>query len=304
MTASDNGDKKPAPAGDNQPAQTAAAVPGDWIPPYIRVPVEWVGAPVVKFISELGEMILFIGRVLFWLPRPPYRFSEFARHMKDIGFGSLFIVVLTGFFSGLVFGLQTLFGFRRFGAEAMVGPATLLSLAREMGPVLAALMVAGRSGSGMATELGTMRVTEQIDAISTLAVEPIQYLVVPRVVAATVMLPMLCSIFTGCGFAGSYIMAVVREGVDPGVFLHETWTALDPPDFWEGYIKSAFFGFQVAIISCFKGFNTSGGARGVGEAATAAVVISSVSILVGTYVLTEILHPILYGYIYFDALPK
>lgn len=263
-----------------------------------------VGDPVVRFVWELGRLALFCLEVVFWLPRRPFRWAELLRHLRDIGFGSLFIVVLTGFFTGLVFGLQTLVGFRRFGAEALVGPATLLSLARELGPVLTALMVAGRSGSGMATELGTMRVTEQIDALATMAVEPIQYLVVPRVVAAVVMLPLLCSLFTGCGFVGSYLMAVVREGVDPGIYFHETWQALDPPDFWEGYIKSAFFGGQIALISCFKGFYTSGGARGVGEAATAAVVLSSVSILVGTYVLTEILHPILYGYIYFDALPK
>ena len=266
--------------------------------------MEALGEPLAKFILETGNIATFVSRILFWLPRRPFRYGETLRLMRDIGFGSLFIVVLTGFFTGLVFGLQTLVGFRRFGAEALVGPATLISLARELGPVLTGLMVAGRSGSGMATELGTMRVTEQIDALTTMAVEPIQYLVVPRVVAATIMLPFLCSIFGGCGFLGSYIMAVLREGVDPGVFMYETWQALDPPDFVEGYIKAAFFGAQVAVISCYKGFHTTGGARGVGESATAAVVLSSVSILVGTYILTEILHPLLYGYIYFDALPK
>lgn len=268
-----------------------------------RLPVLWLGQAALAFLHELGSLFLFFSRILYWLPRRPYRWSEFLRHCRDIGFGSLFIVLLTGFFTGLVFGLQTLFGFRRFGAEALVGPGTLLALSRELGPVLTALMVAGRSGSGMATELGTMRVTEQIDAMSTLAIEPVQYLVGPRVLAATLMLPVLGSIFTGCGFIGSYLMAVVREGVDPGVFFHETWLALDPPDFFEGYIKCAFFGAQIAVISCYKGFTTSGGARGVGEAATAAVVLSSVSILVGTYILTELLHPLLYGYIYFDALP-
>lgn len=266
--------------------------------------IAWLGQLPWQFIKRLGALALFSWQVLYWLPRRPLRVSEFLRHCRDIGFGSLFIVVLTGFFTGLVFGLQTLFGFRRFGAEALVGPGTLLALSRELGPVLTGLMVAGRSGSGMATELGTMRVTEQIDALSTLAVEPVQYLVVPRVMAAIAMMPLLGSIFTGCGFIGSYLMAVLREGVDPGVFFHETWLALDPPDFWEGYIKCAFFGAQIAIISCFEGFSTSGGARGVGKAATAAVVLSSVSILVGTYLLTEILHPFLYGYIYFNALPQ
>ncbi len=292
----------PAPKPDGQPPDKAPDKPGIGRRLYLMIAA--LGEPVIKGIVEMGDIVLFTGRVLFWLPRRPFRWSETLRHVRDIGFGSLFIVVLTGFFTGLVFGLQTLVGFKRFGAEAMVGPATLISLAREMGPVLTALMVAGRSGSGMATELGTMRVTEQIDALSTMAVEPIQYLVVPRVVAATLMLPMLASIYTGCGFLGSYLMTVVREGVDPGVFMYETWNILDPPDFYEGYIKAAFFGAQVALISCYKGFNTSGGARGVGEAATAAVVMSSVSVLVGTYVITELLQPLLQGYIYFNALPK
>src|SRR5688572_23746518 len=264
--------------------------------------VSAIGDPAVRFLVETGRLGAFCAQVAFWLPRRPFRWAQLGRHMRDIGFGSLFIVVLTGFFTGMVFAFQTIFAFRRFGAEALVGPATMLTLARELGPVLTGLMVAGRSGSGMATELGTMRVTEQIDALATLAVEPIQYLVVPRVLAAIMMMPLLCSIFTGCGFVGSYLMAVINEGVDPGTFLYETWRALDPDDFQEGYVKAAFFGGQIAVISCFKGFYTSGGARGVGQAATAAVVLSSVSILVGTYILAEILSPILHGYLTFTAL--
>jgi phospholipid/cholesterol/gamma-HCH transport system permease protein len=262
-----------------------------------------IGEPAVMFFVETGRLGLFCAQVAFWLPRRPFRWGQLFRHMRDIGFGSIFIVVLTGFFTGLVFGFQTLQGFRRFGAEALVGPATLLTLSRELGPVLTGLMVAGRSGSGMATELGTMRVTEQIDALSTLAVEPIQYLVVPRAIAATLMLPLLEIIFTGCGFVGCYIIAVLREGVDPGVFFYETWQAQDPDDFYEGWIKAAFFGLQIALISAHQGFHASGGARGVGEAATRAVVLSSVSILVGTYLLAEILDPLIHSYIRFTGLP-
>lgn len=269
----------------------------------LTAPVEALGNAIIDGIAEFGRVVRFVGQMLFWIPRRPFRVSQLLRHMRDIGFGSLFIVVLTGFFTGLVFGLQTLIGFRKFGAESMMGPATLLALARELAPVLTGLMVAGRSGSGMATELGTMRVTEQIDALVSMAVSPIQYLVVPRVLAAMLMLPLLTAVFDGCGFVGSYLIGVGREGIDPGVFFKDTWQALDPPDFFEGYIKAMFFGAQIAIISCFKGFNAKGGARGVGQAATAAVVLSSVSILVGTYLLTELLHPLLYGYIYFDALP-
>ncbi len=271
---------------------------------FARAVLVAIGAPLIAFFSEVGKLGTYTWQVLYWLPRRPFRFSQLFRHMSDVGFGSLFIVVLTGFFTGLVFGFQTLQGFRRFGAEALVGPATLLTLSRELGPVLTGLMVAGRSGSGMATELGTMRVTEQIDAMATLAVEPIQYLVVPRAIAATLMMPLLTILFCGCGFLGCYLIAVGREGVDPGVFLYETWQAQDPDDFYEGWIKSAFFGLQIAIISSYQGYNAAGGARGVGEAATRAVVLSSVSILVGTYLLAEVLEPLIHSYITFSAMPK
>ncbi len=270
----------------------------------VRDVITAIGQGPITFIDQAGRLALFFLSTLYWLPRRPFRWAQLFRHLRDVGFGSLFIVVLTGFFTGLVFGFQTLQGFRRFGAEALVGPATLLTLSRELGPVLTGLMVAGRSGSGMATELGTMKVTEQIDAMSTLAVEPMQYLVVPRFIAATLMMPLLTAIFTGCGFFGCYLIGVGREGVDPGVFFYETWQAADPDDFVEGWIKAAFFGAQISMIASYQGFQASGGARGVGEAATRAVVLSSVSILVGTYLLAEILDPLIHGYIWFDALPK
>ena len=270
----------------------------------LLAPVVGVGRWSLEFIREFGRVLLFAWATLLQAFRGPYRAKEFFRHMREIGFGTLFIVVFTGFFTGLVFGLQTLIAFRRFGAESLVGPATMLALARELAPVLTGMMVAGRSGSGMATELGTMRVTEQIDALEMMAVSPIHYLVVPRVIAAMLMMPFLCAIFDGAGFVGAYIMGVAREGVDPGIFLAETWYGLDPPDFFEGFIKAIFFGGTIALVSCYKGFNAKGGARGVGLAATQAVVISSVSILVGTYLITELLHPFLYGYIYFDSFPQ
>lgn len=266
--------------------------------------IEAIGRPAVAFIEEVGELGLFCLNVLFWLPRRPFRWAQLARHTRDIGFGSLFIVALTGVFTGLAFGFQSLQGFRRFGAEALVGPTTMLGLVRELGPVLTGLMVAGRSGSGIATELGTMRVTEQIDALSTMAVEPVQYLVVPRALAATLMMPFLTAVFCASGYGGCYLMAVMREGVDPGVFLYETWQALDPDDFYEGWIKGAVFGLQIALIASWQGFRASGGARGVGEAATRTVVIANVCILVSTYLLAEILDPLIHSWIRFDALSK
>ena len=291
----------PSPSTATGPGPKAAAHP---LTRGFVAAVSAIGAGPLTFINESGKLLLFCLNTLWWLPRRPFRWAQLFRHMRDVGFGSMFIVVLTGFFTGLVFGFQTLQGFRRFGAEALVGPATLLTLSRELGPVLTGLMVAGRSGSGMATELGTMKVTEQIDAMATLAVEPVQYLVVPRFLAATLMMPLLTAIFTGCGFFGCYLIGVGREGVDPGVFFFETWLAADPDDFYEGWIKAAFFGAQISLISSYQGFQAAGGARGVGEAATRAVVLSSVSILVGTYLLAEVLDPLIHGYIWFDAMPK
>ncbi|MBI1946081.1 MAG: ABC transporter permease [Deltaproteobacteria bacterium] len=288
--------------GGNEPTQVVAA------PSRARAlavdTVVAVGRPAVTFIEEVGSLGLFCLDVAFWLPRRPFRWGQLARHMRDVGFGSLFIVMLTGLFTGLSFGFQSLQGFRRFGAEALVGPTTMLGLVRELGPVLTGLMVAGRSGSGMATELGTMRVTEQIDALSTLAVEPVQYLVVPRAIATTLMMPLLTIVFCAAGYGGCYVMAVMREGVDPGVFFYETWQALDPDDFYEGWIKGAIFGLQIALIASYQGFHASGGARGVGEAATRTVVISNVCVLVSTYLLAEILDPLIHSWIRFDALPK
>lgn len=297
-----------APAPSPTPSSPAAVAPVASLATralgLVRDVITGIGRGPIAFIDASGRLVLFCLSTLFWMPRRPFRWAELARHLQDVGFGSLFIVVLTGFFTGMVFGFQTLQGFRRFGAEALVGPATLLTLSRELGPVLTGLMVAGRSGSGIATELGTMKVTEQIDAMSTLAVEPMQYLVVPRVIAATIMMPLLGAIFTACGFFGCYLIGVGREGIDPGVFLYETWLACDPDDFYEGWIKAAFFGAQISLISSYEGFQAAGGARGVGEAATRAVVFSSVSILVGTYLLAEMLDPLIHSYIHFDALPK
>ena len=273
-------------------------------PGWLFATIVAIGEPVVSFLEETGRLGVFCLQVAFWLPRRPFRWAQLARHMRDIGFGSLFIVTLTGLFTGLSFGFLTLQGFRRLGMEALVGPTTMVGLAQALGPVLTGLMVAGRSGSGIATEIGTMKVTEQIDALSTLAVEPMQYLVVPRAVAATLVMPLLVAVFCGSGLVGCWFIAVMREGVDPGVFWFETWQGLDPDDFYEGWIKAAFFGLQIAVISSWQGFRASGGARGVGDAATRAVVLSSVSILVGTYMLAEVLYPLIHGYLVFNALPK
>ncbi len=268
--------------------------------PLVRL-FEAIGAPVQSFVEEVGGLFRFGGQILYWMFRPPYRPKLLLQQLDFIGFGSVFIVLLAGFFTGAVFAFQSLFAFRKFGAMDLVGPTTTISIARELAPVITSLMVAGRAGSSMATEIGTMKVTEQIDAMATMAVSPVQYLAVPRVIAAMLMLPALTMLFDCSGFFGAFLISTTRELLDPGVFLEQTYYQLDPPDFLEGLIKATFFGIIIAWVSCYKGFVTTGGARGVGLAATRAVVISSVSVLIIDYFLTELINPLLYGYLRFSA---
>ena len=263
--------------------------------------LEAIGAPMIALAVEVGQLFTFGGRVFYWLFRRPYRWRLLLQQMEFIGFGSAFIVMLAGTFTGMVFAFQSLFAFRRFGAEDLVGPTTTISIARELAPVITSLMVSGRAGSSMATEIGTMKVTEQIDAMATMAVSPVQYLAVPRLVAAILVMPCLTMLFDCAGFAGALLVSTTREFLDTGIFLEQTYYMLDPPDFAEGLIKSTVFGLIIAWVSCYKGFVTSGGARGVGLAATRAVVIGSVSVLVVDYFLTELINPLLYGYLRFQA---
>jgi phospholipid/cholesterol/gamma-HCH transport system permease protein len=250
------------------------------------------GAPVsriVSFLDELGSMVILFFQVLYWTFRPPYRIGLFMRALEFVGVGSLFIIVLTGSFTGAVLALQGIYAFGILEMEAMVGGSVALALARELSPVLAALMVTGRVGSAMATEIGTMRVTEQIDAMETLAVNPIQYLIVPKVWATTLMLPALCVIFTFVGMVGCYLVAVVWFKVDYGLFMAYIESFMSPQDIVSGVIKAAVFGAGLSIIGCYKGYNASGGARGVGVATTTAVVLASVMIFVFDYVLTALM---------------
>lgn len=255
----------------------------------LRRPVAVLGQQVISLVEGLGRFALMAFSVPFWAVRPPYRIPVFLQAMDFVGVGSLFIIVLTGFFSGAVFALQSAAAFRMFNAEAMVGSTVALSLTREIGPVFTALMVAGRVGSGMATELGTMRVTEQIDALVTMAVNPIQYLVVPRVVACLVMVPLLTIIYDLVGIVGSYLVAVVLLDIDAGQFVGNIQWYVDPVDLYNGVIKAAVFGVIVALIGCYKGYHAKGGAKGVGEATTEAVVASSITVLISDYFLTALM---------------
>jgi phospholipid/cholesterol/gamma-HCH transport system permease protein len=246
-------------------------------------------SPVTNGLDGMGRLLMLTGQSLVWLIRPPYRFAQLLLAMDFIGVQSTFIVALTGVFSGMVLALQMTYQLRAYGAEGVVGVVVAVSLAREIAPVFAALMVTARAGSAMAAELGNMRVTEQIDALTTMAVSPVQYLLSPRLLAAFVMLPMLYVLYSCVGMGGAWLVAVTGLGVDPGTFVANIEKGLVPSDFYMGLIKSATFGFLICAISCFHGFNAAGGAKGVGEATTRAVVQSAVAILVANYIITSLL---------------
>jgi len=246
-------------------------------------------SPLFDALEGIGRLLLLTVQTLSWLIRPPYRFMQLLLAMDFIGVQSVFIVSLTGLFSGMVLALQMTYSLRQYGAEGVVGAVVAVSLAREISPVFAALMVTARAGSAMAAELGNMRVTEQIDALTTMAVSPVQYLLSPRLLAAFIMLPLLCILYSCVGMVGAWLVAVQRLEVDPGSFLANIEKGFVPSDFYMGLIKSAVFGFLICAISVNQGFNASGGAKGVGEATTRAVVQSAVAILVANYVITSLL---------------
>ncbi len=239
-------------------------------------------------IQDFGELVLFSGETFAWMVRPPFRLELVLAQMAAIGVGSTFIVAVTGMFSGMVLALQGNYAMRQFGVEAYVGGSVAFSLARELSPVFTALMVTGRSGSAIATELGTMRVTEQIDAMETMAVNPIQYLVVPRVVASIFMFPALTMLFSTVGYAGGYLVGVYVAQIPPGPFIEHTRTILDVSDILHGLLKAVVFGTLISLVTTYRGYAATGGARGVGEGTTRAVVMSSVSILVVNYLITLI----------------
>jgi phospholipid/cholesterol/gamma-HCH transport system permease protein len=253
---------------------------------------QWIDAvtrPIVAFFEDLGETVTLAARVLAWAVRPPLRPGQLLMSLAFVGSGSTFIVVLVGLFTGMAFTVSTIVGFRQFSAEGMVGGVVALALARELAPVLAAVVVTARAGSTMASELGNMRVTEQIDAITTMGVSPVQYLVVPRVLATTLVLPLLAVCFGIAGQLGAYLVAVVWQGLDPGVFIDKITQFLEVRDLRMMGVKSLVFGFVVSVICCKKGFSASGGARGVGDATAKAVVTSIVAIFAVDYVLTTLM---------------
>src|SRR5215210_4799575 len=231
-----------------------------------------------SFFLEMGRFFQLVGRIFTWTPRPPYDLRELARQMVKVGFNSIPVVLLTAMFTGMVMALQMFTVLRRINAESFVGSGVSLSMVRELAPVLSGLIVAGRAGSAMGAELGTMRVTEQIDALEVMATDPVHYLVVPRVWASTIMLPLLVVVGNGVGILGGYLVSVVMMGANPVAYIDRTFQFMDLNDLFSGLIKAAAFGFLIAVIGCQQGFYTTGGAEGVGRSTTAAVVVASIAI--------------------------
>jgi phospholipid/cholesterol/gamma-HCH transport system permease protein len=244
---------------------------------------------LLGFLEEVGRILVLLAQSLTWLFRRPFRVREFIRQMDFVGAQSVFLIVLTGSFTGMVSALQGYNGVHRYGADSMVGATVALALARELGPVLSALMVIGRVGSAMTAELGSMRNTQQIDALASMAVDPVQYLVVPRIIAATVVLPLLALVFSFSGMVGAYLVCTEYLGIDGGTFMAAVRYYLDSEDVTHGLAKSVVFGLLISLVACYKGFYASGGARGVGIATTKAVVASSVLVLVSDYVMTAVM---------------
>lgn len=248
-----------------------------------------IGKLVLGFLARTGHLALFTVQALGQGLAPRYFFGQIATQFFRIGYTSLPVVALTAFFTGGALALQIYLGSSRFNAESLVASIVALGITRELGPVLAGLMVSGRVGASIAAELGTMRVTEQIDALTTLSTNPMKYLVGPRIIAAVISLPLLVAIGDTIGIFGGYVVGTRSLGFNEFAYLKSTADFLHVSDITSGLIKAAVFGFIIALMGCYHGFNSSGGAQGVGRATTNAVVSSAILILAANFLLTSLL---------------
>lgn len=250
--------------------------------------VATVGRVFLAFLSHVGRLSAFTGTAVSHIVRPPFYPRLIARSMVEIGYFSLPVVGLTAVFTGMVLALQSYSGFSRFAAEGAVATVVVLSVTRELAPVLAGLMVAGRIGASMAAEIGTMRVTEQIDALTTLSTNPFKYLVAPRLLAGLLMVPCLVLVADIIGVFGGYIVGVYKLGFNPSSYLSRTWEYLEPLDVISGLTKAAVNGFLISLMGCYHGYYSKGGAQGVGAATTNSVVSAAIMILIFNYVITAL----------------
>ncbi len=277
----------PAPAPTEEPPPSNGV--NESVAHAVFVGVKEAGAPVYKLLDVIGGHLILIARALVWLPRRPFRWQNYLEAAEYIGFGTLPVALLVGLSTGMVMSLQSVNAFRQFGLESFAGGTTGKAIALELGPVLTSLILAGRAGAGIATELGTMRITEQIDALESMAVNPHQYLVLPRIIAATIVTPILTLLFFVVGMGGAYLVAVILMHVDQGQWVANLRDIVQVRDVLQGFIKAIFFGFMVATVGCYQGYHATGGGRGVGIGTTRAVVIAMVSTLVMDYFLSDIL---------------
>ena len=252
-----------------------------------RPPLQAIGHGVLALFEAVGRLSLFALEATSHCARPPFYPRLLLRQMVEIGFYSLPVVGLTGLFAGMVLALQSYTGFSRFSAESTIPTVVVLSITRELGPVLAGLMVAGRVGAAMAAEIGTMRVTEQIDALTTLSTNPHKYLIVPRLLAGLLMLPFLVLVADIIGVFGGYLVSIYKLGFNPDAYINNTLEYLEVMDVASGLVKAAVFGYLIALMGCYHGFHSKGGAQGVGKATTNAVVTGAILVLIFNYIITE-----------------
>ncbi|MFQ5963724.1 MAG: MlaE family ABC transporter permease [Candidatus Scalinduaceae bacterium] len=255
----------------------------------ILIPFKLIGSFTHKFVRELGRMGLFFIESLFWMLFPPYLIQRVIKQINFIGVKTILVIVLTGAFTGMVLALQIYYTLVKFGAEARLGSVVALSLIKELGPVISGLMVVGRAGSALTAEIGIMRITEQIDALDAMALNPYKYLVIPNLLAGVISLPLLNAFFVVVGVFGGYSVGVGLMGLSSGTYFGGIRDFVDAKDILEGLYKSLSFGILITWICCYKGFFTGYGAEGVSKATTQAVVLSSVVILIWDYFMTSIL---------------
>lgn len=248
-----------------------------------------IGTTVLRFFKDVGGGSMLLINSIYLALLPPYNFRLLAKQCEVIGLTSLPIVLVSNVFVGMVFALHAYSGFNRFGAAGFTATIVALAITREMGPVITALMVTGRAGSAMAAEIGTMQVTEQIDALKTMATNPVKYLAVPRIIAATLMMPILTMFANAIGIFGGYLVGVGLMGLNSNSYIVGTWDGLLLKDVYGGLLKATAFGFLMAVVCCYFGFSTKGGAEGVGKSTTRSVVVSSVAILITDFFLTRLL---------------
>jgi phospholipid/cholesterol/gamma-HCH transport system permease protein len=251
--------------------------------------ITYLGTLVLNTFYELGCFALFLFHFFAALCTTKIKTKQLTAHMKRIGVDSFPIIVLSSLSIGFALALQTYIGLSRFGGEEVLGVVVALGITRELGPVVTALMVTGRNGSAMAAEIGTMQITEQVDALCTLRIDPYQYLIVPRILAATIILPFLTIFAMACGILGGYLYTAYASDINPGTYITGIQQYIMLKDIIGGLIKASFFGFILATIGTYMGYTTRGGAEGVGQSTTQSVVVASIVILVANYLLSSFL---------------